>query len=160
MLQACPENGARLLDNIPRLENVAKMIRQQQTVDKAAFPSISQRGACMLRIAIEVDRQRVKTDSYGAALRMVRAILRGFPEEMLLALEDYVPPEVTFDVKRLPVLGLRVSMILEEDVFTTDGNCMVVQKGTTLNAVLVERISNFAQTRGIREPIAVRGIRL
>ena len=160
MFRAHPETGARLLANIPRLENVAEMIRQQQTAGNAASANISQRGACMLRIALEIDRRRLKAASYKAALGQVRAVLHGFPEEMLLALEDYAPPKASFDVKRLQVHELRALMILEEDVLTKDGNFMIALKGTTLNATLIERIGNFVKTRGIRQqPIQVRVIR-
>jgi CheY-like chemotaxis protein len=160
MFRAHPENGARLLDNIPRLENVAEMIRLQQTTGTAASTSTSKRGACMLRIALEIDRQRLKTASYISAVGRVRAILRGFPEEMLLALESYVPPEAACDIKRLQVSSLRALMILEADVMTIQGDFMIVQKGTTLNDVLIERIGNFEKVRGIRQPVPVRVIRL
>ena len=33
---------------------------------------------------------------------------------------------------------------------------MVISKGTTLTVTLIERIQNFARTRGVREPIQVR----
>jgi CheY-like chemotaxis protein len=159
MFRAHPETGARLLANIPRLENVAEMIRQQQTAGNAAPANISQRGACMLRIALEIGRRRLKAASYKAALGQVRAVLHGLPEEMLLALEDYAPPKASFDVKRLQVHELRALMILEEDVLTKDGNFMIALKGTTLNATLIERICNFVKTRGIRQqPIQVRVI--
>jgi CheY-like chemotaxis protein len=159
MFRAHPENGARLLDNIPRLENVSEMIRQQHTAGKTPSTNTSQRGACMLRAALEIDRQQLKTASYKAALGQTRAILRGFPQEILLALEDYVPLDAARDIRRLQISGLRASMILEEDVLTIDGNFMIVQKGTTLNATLIERIGNFAKMHGIREPVPVRVIR-
>jgi DNA-binding response OmpR family regulator len=160
MFRAHPENGARLLAKISRLENVAEMIRQQQTIGRGASGGISQRGACMLRIALEIDRRRLKAASWQATLRQVRAVLHGFPEEMLLALEDYVPPEAGFDIKRLQVHDLRALMILEEDLLTKDGNFMLALKGTTLNTTLIERIGNFVKTRGISpQPVPVRVIR-
>jgi DNA-binding response OmpR family regulator len=160
MFRAHPESGARLLANIPRLENVAEMIRHQQTIGRDASDGISQRGASMLRIALEIERVRPKAVSWKAALMQVRDVLRGFPAEMLLALEDYAPPKASFDIRRLHVHELRALMILEEDVLTKDGNLMISLKGTTLNATLIERIGNFAKSRGIgQQPIPVRVIR-
>jgi response regulator RpfG family c-di-GMP phosphodiesterase len=101
MFRAHPGIGARLLAHIPRLENVAEMIRQQQTIGATASGGAIQTGACLLRIALEVDRQLLKGVPFKAALAHVRAVLHGFPEELLLALEDYVPPEAGFDVKLL-----------------------------------------------------------
>ena len=42
-----PESGARLLANIPRLEDVADMIRRQQTADGTGASGDAERGACM-----------------------------------------------------------------------------------------------------------------
>ena len=46
-------------------------------------------------------------------------------------------------------------MILEDDVVTEDG-ITVISKGTTLTVTLIERVRNFARTRGVRDPIQVR----
>jgi hypothetical protein len=81
---------------------------------------------------------------------------RTLPRDLLDALRDYVPPKTLFEIKRLQVHELRALMILEDDVVTKDGAFMIIQKGTTLNFTLVERIGNFAKTRGICQPIRVR----
>jgi hypothetical protein len=47
-------------------------------------------------------------------------------------------------------------MILEDDVVTDEGSLTVISKGTTLTVTLIERVQNFARTRGVREPIQVR----
>ncbi len=47
-------------------------------------------------------------------------------------------------------------MILEDDVVTEDGSLTVISKGTTLTVTLIERVRNFARTRGVRDPIQVR----
>jgi hypothetical protein len=51
---------------------------------------------------------------------------------------------------------LMPGMILEDDVVTEEGSFTVIAKGTTLTVTLIERVRNFARTRGIREPIQVR----
>jgi len=51
---------------------------------------------------------------------------------------------------------LSPGVILETDVVTEDGSLTVISKGTTLTMTLVERVQNFARTRGVREPIQVR----
>jgi hypothetical protein len=58
-------------------------------------------------------------------------------------------------VKRLAAPQLLPGMILEDDLVTTDG-ITVISKGTTLTVTLVERVQNFARTRGVRDPIQVR----
>lgn len=156
MFREHPENGARLLANIPRLESVAEMIRRQQTVSAANPASATERGAWMLRLAIELDRRVLKGVDFGAALTELRSSSPAFPPEMLGALEGYTPAGLAFEIKRLLVPQLRASMILEDDLLTKDGSCLILQKGTTLNLPLLERIRNFAVTRGVREPIRTR----
>jgi response regulator RpfG family c-di-GMP phosphodiesterase len=156
MFRNHPESGARLLTNIPRLENVAEMIRRQQTADGTSASGVAERGACMLRVAVELDKRMVLEVPFKTALDQLRVILRTLPRDLLDALRDYVPPKTAFEIKRLHVHELRVSMILEDDVVTKDGAFMILQKGTTLNLTLVERIGNFAKSRGICQPIRVR----
>jgi CheY-like chemotaxis protein len=157
MFRSHPENGARFLGNIPRLENVAEMIRCQQTVRPDSAPAgIAQKGACMLRIALELDRQMLQMVPYEVALSNAQSALLGFPQEMLRALEDYSPPKLAYEIKRLQISELRPSMIVEDNVATKDGNLMIIPRGTALSVALIERVRNFAKTRGIVEPIHVR----
>ena len=69
--------------------------------------------------------------------------------------DKYSRPISEFEIRRLPISELRSSMILEEDMLTLDGKFRILQKGTTLNQTLVERMHNFAATRGVRPQIRV-----
>jgi DNA-binding response OmpR family regulator len=159
MFCAHPDSGAALLANIPRLESVAEMIRQQQIAGNIDTSNPVHRGACMLRIAIELDRKSLRAIPLRTALLQLRTTLRSFPLALVDAMNDYTPPETAFEIRRLPVHELRSAMVLEDDVLTKDGGYMVLHKGAQLNATLIERIANFARTRGIVQPIHVRVIR-
>jgi hypothetical protein len=113
----------------------------------------------MLRIATELDRKLLRAIPFKTALIQVRTMLRGFPQALMDALNDYTPPETAFEIRRLTVRELPSSMVLEDDLMTKDGSFMVLQKGAELNVTLIERIGNFGKTRGITEPIRVRVIR-
>ena len=132
------------------------MIRRQQTADGTGASGDAERGACMLRVALELDSRMVRAVPFRTALDQLRAIPRTLPRDLLDALRDYAPPKTAFEIKRLHVHEPRASMILEDDVMTKDGAFLILQKGTTLNFTLVERIGNFAKTRGICPPIRVR----
>jgi hypothetical protein len=153
------ENGSRLLADISRLGNVSEMIRLQQTITGAIGGMPAERGACALRIAVELDRRMVRLIPFKMALAQLRAIPKGFPQEVLDALDDYSPPTAAFETKRLQAHELRASIILEEDVITKDGKFMILAKGATLSVTLVDRVGNFAKTRGICQPIRVRVVR-
>ena len=157
MYRAHPEVGFRLLSRIPRLEVVAEMIRLQQ-VETAnwAKNDVAERGSRMLKTAQELDRRTLRGIPFQTACDQLRAAPGKYPTALLDALKDYSPSRVHFEVKRLPAQQLLPGMILEDDVVTEDGSLTVISKGTTLTITLIERVRNFARTRGVRDPIQVR----
>jgi CheY-like chemotaxis protein len=156
MYQAHPDVGFRLLSRIPRLENVAEMIRLQQ-VETSSWASneTAERGSRMLKTAQELDRRTLRGIPFQTVCDQLRAAPGKYPTALLDSLKGYSPSRVHFEVKRLPSPQLLPGMILDDDVVTENG-LTVISKGTTLTVTLVERVQNFARTRGVREPIQVR----
>lgn len=157
MYRGHPEVGFRLLSQIPRLGTVAEMIRLQQVeTSNWADNAVGERGSHMLKTAQELDRRTLRGIPFQTACGQLRAAPGKYPTALLDALQGYSPSRVHFEVKRLPSPQLQPGMILEDDVVTEQGSLMVISKGTTLTATLIERVQNFARTRGVREPIQVR----
>jgi putative two-component system response regulator len=156
MYRAHPAVGFRLLSLIPRLENVAEMIRLQQVeATNWANNDAAERGSCLLKTAQELDRRTLRGIPFQTACDQLRATPGKYPTVLLDSLKGYSPSRVHFEVKRLPSAQLLPGMILDNDVVTENG-LMVISKGTTLTITLIERVQNFARTRGVREPIQVR----
>ncbi len=157
MYRAHPDVGFRLLSRIPRLENVAEMIRLQQVeTSNWANNDVAERGSRMLKTAQELDRRTLRGIPFQTACDQLRAAPGKYPTALLDSLKGYSPSRVHFEVKRLPAQQLLPGMILEDDVVTEEGSLTVISKGTTLTVTLIERVQNFARTRGVREPIQVR----
>jgi CheY-like chemotaxis protein len=157
MYREHPDAGFSLLSQIPRMENVAEMIRQQQVeTSNWAKNDVAERGSLMLKTAQELDRRTLRGIPFQTACDQLRAVPGKYPTAILDALKDYSPSRVHFEVKRLPAPQLLPGMILEDDVVTEDGSLTVISKGTTLTVTLIERVRNFAKTRGVRDPIQVR----
>jgi CheY-like chemotaxis protein len=157
MYRAHPDIGHQLLSRIPRLENVAEMIRLQQVeTSHWANSDVAERGSRMLKTAQELDRRTLRGVPFQTACDQLRSASAKYPTALLDALKDYAPSRVHFEVKRLESQQLFPGMILEDDVVTEEGSLTVISKGTTLTVTLIERVRNFARTRGIREPIQVR----
>jgi response regulator RpfG family c-di-GMP phosphodiesterase len=157
MYRAHPDVGFRLLSRIPRLENVAEMIRLQQVeTSNWASNDVAERGSRMLKTAQELDRRVLRGIPFPTACDQLRAAPGKYPIALLDALKQYSPSRVHFEVKRLLSQQLSPGMILEDDVVTAEGSLTVISKGTTLTVTLIERVQNFARTRGVREPIQVR----
>ena len=157
MYRSHPDVGFRLLSRIPRLENVAEMIRLQQVeTSNWANNDVAERGSRMLKTAQELDRRTLRGIPFQTACDQLRAASGKYPTALLDSLKGYSPSRVHFEVKRLPSQQLLPGMILEDDVVTEEGGFTVISKGTTLTVTLIERVQNFARTRGVREPIQVR----
>ena len=156
MYRAHPDIGFQLLARIPRLETVAEMIRLQQVeTSNWASNDVAERGSRMLKTAQELDRRTLRGIPFQTACDQLRSAPGKYPVALLEALKDYSPSRIHFEVKRLPAQQLLPGMILEENVVTQDG-ITVISKGTTLTVTLIERVLNFARTRGVLEPIQVR----
>ena len=75
---------------------------------------------------------------------------------MLDALTGYFPEETGSEVRRLPLRGLRAGMVIEDDLLSKEGNLLILKGGTILTEVWIERLENFAKTRGTQELVSVR----
>jgi len=160
MFRAHPESTARLLSKIPRLESVADMIRGQQMPEaESSIIEQSRPGARMLHLALELDRRVYRGVPCDSALAELR-LSRRFDTRMLDALRSYSPAAGDFEVRQLPLRELRAGMILEIDVFSKDGNLLILKKGTVLGETWIGRLENFSKTRGAQELIKVRIPRL
>ena len=138
------------------METVAEMIRLQQVeTSNWASNDVAERGSRMLKTAQELDRRTLRGIPFQTACDQLRSAPGKYPVALLEALKDYSPSRIHFEVKRLPAQQLLPGMILEENVVTQDG-ITVISKGTTLTVTLIERVLNFARTRGVLEPIQVR----
>jgi putative two-component system response regulator len=157
MYRTHPEVGFRLLSQIPRLENVAAMIRRQQMeTSNWALGDAVERGSLLLKTAQELDRRILRGIPLAAACDQLRAAPAMYPAEILDALKDYSAPGVHFELRRLSPAQLKVGMILQDDLVTEMGSFTVIARGAKLTPTLVERIRNFDRTRGVRQPIQVR----
>ena len=153
MFDEHPEIGQRLLAHIPRLEQVAAMIRGQRVIDDDSHPT-ERLGAEMLRIAIAVDRLVAGGSSLQGAVAKL-AIGGGYDKLLLNTLRDFHGPKRSDIVRAVHVRELVSFMVLDEDVRAKNGN-VVVSKGRVLSVALIERLTNWQRGAGIVEPIRVR----
>ncbi|MCB1020202.1 MAG: response regulator [Bryobacterales bacterium] len=155
-----PGVGERLLGNVPRLGNVARIVgRQSEPCDPEALAGDPREwdpvaaGAAVLSASIELDRRlHLGAEPAEAAAELREAL--GVPEaivEALLAAEAR-PERLT--ARDLTFEGLEPGMIVDEDILTRNGACLV-GRGHELSPALIERLANFRAGAGLREPIRV-----
>ncbi|MDP3071017.1 MAG: HD domain-containing phosphohydrolase [Opitutaceae bacterium] len=167
MLARVPRTGSDLLANIPRLENVSRIVLyQQKNFDGTGFPNDSVKGeeiplgSRLLRVLADL----LELESHGQARAKALAELRGRaghydPRMLELVGECFQVGEEAVDrqnptVMEVTLQGLRVNHMLVEKIETNDG-VMIMGAGTLITPMLLEKLRNFSTVVGVREPLFV-----
>ena len=156
-----PETARKLLERIPRMENVTEMIALQRkrfdeftdAMRETMYEEILL-GAQMLKAATEYDRLLFQGKGRGEALGLMRSQKRVYNPRILdiLATVRVASPE---QVLSLHVDQVGVGMVALDDVLAKNGT-LVVAKGQIITPPLLKGLNNFSRQIGIIEPIRVR----
>jgi response regulator RpfG family c-di-GMP phosphodiesterase len=156
-----PMIASNLLSNIPRMEGVAEIILYQEKHFDGSGDPVDDRqgktiplGARILKAALDFDVLEVNGTPSHQALRGLKDRQGWYDPAVLQAMEAFLGGESRRTVKELSLRELTSNMILAEDIYTMKGQ-LLISKGQEVNAVLINRLMNFAKTTGIREPIHV-----
>ncbi len=156
-----PEVGAKLLEKIPRLENVTKMIALQQTRYDAYteailddYPEEVITGAQILKAVIDFDLQLFQGATQGEALTWLRKQKGRHNREIIDALAG-IKVEEQFQIVVLHVQEIVTGMIPVEDILAKNGS-LIIPKGQTITWPLVQGLKNFARQVGVVEPIKLQ----
>ncbi len=152
----------RILGHIPRLEGVRNILRYQlQRYDGNGVPLDGVRGTALplgarvLKAVIACDRLESWGLERADAVSNLREDRGGHDPRVLEALaprrRGVAASKVVF------VNRLTEAMVLDEHVYSKDG-LLLAQRGTPLGTSLIERLRNFAVTRGVREPFRVLSV--
>lgn len=169
LLTRLPEVSHRLLAHIPRLDEVRRIVLyQDKNYDGTGFPLDSVKeedipvGARILKLLSNL------VDLEGDGVPMARAL------ELMRKQEGHYDPRVLdavfacFDVYpnttpthnkeplRLHLKNLQLGQTLVANITTLD-EILIVEAGTKITSTLLERLHNFAELSGIKEPIIVEG---
>jgi ActR/RegA family two-component response regulator len=161
VFSAHPAVAERLLENIPRLEKAARMIRNQSNAPPPEERSESlfaetdgvTMGTAILRAALEFDRlTNAGRPRHDALMQMGQSGL--FHTRLLDALETVDVQSVQRKVLRLRVTELNTTMIANQDICTSNG-VLLLPKGEDLSMPMIEKLRGFARTVGIPQPLSV-----
>jgi response regulator RpfG family c-di-GMP phosphodiesterase len=150
-----------LLKNIPRLEEIARIISyQEKHFDGTGIPVDEVRrleiplGARVLKVALDFDTLLTAGLSKSKAITQLKHREGWYDPGVLTALEAVVWIEGKYLVKVIHLKDLQDSMILDDDVFTMNGT-LLIAKGQEVTRLIIQRLHNFAETEGIKEPLQV-----
>ncbi len=161
MFSSHPALGSKLLQKIPRLENVAVMIEKQNlpfkrftASGKPEKPDTVTMGAQILKTALDFDRLFINGMSAPEAVE--RMLQR--PEEcnpsIVKTLRNLEWRRMGSTVKLVKISELDIGMVIDQNVSTNKG-VLVVTKGQEVNYLLLERLKNFRSNRSISGELRV-----
>jgi ActR/RegA family two-component response regulator len=157
-----PAAAARLIERIPRLETVAKIIAAQlgppgsapvpaheELLDPVFF------GAAVLQAAIEFDDRRSRGLSHADALADMRLRQNRYPPEIVSAMAGVEAVESSDPVQNIPLKRLAPGMVLEQDICGRNGMCLV-GRGQQMTPALLQRLRGFSHMMDADAAVAVR----
>lgn len=157
-----PRIAEELLSNIPRLETIREILACQDRAfdgsgdarDRVAGERLPL-GARILKIVLDFDTLESQGRSVEECFRALRARSGTYDPELLQAFEDLVTgQEAESETLALSVRELRPGMILVTDVVSLSGK-LLVSRGHEVSVGMLERLRNFAENIGLREPVRV-----
>jgi response regulator RpfG family c-di-GMP phosphodiesterase len=167
VLARVPKIGAELLENIPRLGGVARIVLyQSKHFDGSGFPvdAVSglniPLGARILKVLSDLVQLEAKKIPKFRALEQMQQRLGWYDPAILAAAcacFNADLPGLTRVGKITRAVGwqeLRAGQTLHSDVRTVE-EVLIVTAGTRITPVLMERLKNFAQIGGLKEPIEI-----
>ena len=155
VMSRVPEVGARLLEKIPRLENVAAFVRyQQKQYDGSGCPTDSVAaedipiGARILKVLGDLAAIEAKAVSKAGAFQRMQERKGWYDPDVLAAASRCFDVWLGIPDKKRPppqlmrIEDLRTSHVLAQDIRTKDGS-LIMAADTKLSPTILEKLVNF-----------------
>lgn len=152
-----PQIGGRLLSRIPRLEQVAEIVRRQNE----PYVTTASRGpddrlgfaANILKCAIDFEMLVAHGTSHADAILKMQTDRDRYRPEIVSALAESVPTSRV--VREVNIADMCDGMILDENLVTLKGE-LLLSRGNEVSATLRERLTSLSRSmRGVKEPVRV-----
>lgn len=166
MIDQAPAAGAEFLANIPRLETVSQIVRfQGKNFDGSGFPADAVAGDSIPKasriLKVLIDRLRLRHAGHGPnkITEIMNQRVGWYDPEVLSAVVGKSPVSAVMlspqnSCRLVSLQEIQLGMVLAEDI-RTNYDMLIVKARTKINAILLQRLHNFAQLGGLREPIRV-----
>lgn len=156
-----PLIGYKLLVNIPRLEVVASIIKDQQKpfeeypqqIESGDVHKISM-GAQILKVALDYDQLIHNDVPHVEAVKKLQEKSRQYNPEIVIALGDKEIITGGWLVKLVNSESAEIGMIVDEDIHAKNGG-LVMAKGHEMSMASLERLQQLAKGIGVIEPFRV-----
>ena len=155
-----PKVGAALLDNIPRIEEIVKMIEIQLTPYEqlAEVDDLDEEislGAQILRISSDYDLLLIQGNSHSEAVQHLKKHKELYNPDMITMMKKMRVTENESVILHVAVKDISIGMIAENDIIAKNG-AMLTPKGQEITWPVLQGLQNFSQKVGVQEPVCVR----
>lgn len=166
MIRQTPRIGSQLLANIPRLQDVARIVLyQQKNFDGTGFPQDEVRGdqipleSRILKVLLDLAESETKgVPQRDAAFRMRQRTGTYDPAvvDAVVRLIDARPRSTGTQekVKEVGYEELEPGQVIRADIKTKDG-MLIALAGTTVSSTLVERLRHYYILKSLEKPITI-----
>lgn len=158
VMQDIPLISSKLINHIPRLENIAEMVRLSNKVnhlihkDAGAIEGRILLGADMLKIALLFDNLLESGHNHKSAIALLEK--NDEVRQELIGKLSTLQPENEDSTITVKVDNLLPGMVLLENM-VTDNNSTLLAKGTELTEELLVRIKLYTRNQKISRPIKI-----
>lgn len=155
LVETQQKTGHDLIQQIPRLEPVAKIVAAQKQlwgIRERAHSATESRGH-LLRVAFDFDEQVMLGGSPGDIVARMRSNGKYDPS-FLSALESIQIDCANSDVRQIRLEHLQPGMILNSDVYSK-AKLLMLARGQEVTPSMLACLRRCASTVGIEEPISV-----
>jgi hypothetical protein len=161
MYASHPQIAGQLLGSIPRLERVAAIVAQQlepMDIDSAATDlrqwEADHIGGLVINIATRLDDLLSSGVPHERAIETLKRRVSNLPAPLATALDSLQPARQAPEKVMVRVSGLRIGMVLDQDLVSASGLCLV-PKGQAITHSLLMRLQSIALGAGVQEPFRV-----
>jgi response regulator RpfG family c-di-GMP phosphodiesterase len=158
-----PQIGARMLENIPRMQGVAYIIRNQLKLYDEFDNSDKENeevnlGAQILKAVYDYDLLLFQGMNHVKAIQLLQEKTQSYhPEILKLMARIRLTDEIT-EIVSLNINDIAVGMVVEEDVLAKN-NTLLASKGQEITRTVLQGLVNFSRQVGVREPVRVRVVK-
>jgi len=162
IFDAHPSVTASMLEKIPRLGEVAEMVKRQQCSyrdyrqQEDALPDDPAiLGGLMLRAALDFNLLISRNMSPSEAVKTMRRRRDVYHPKLLDCLASMKHLERDMEVRAIGVKDVTAYMVADQDIRTTNG-LLLIAKGQEVSQPILERLWSFSKTTDIAEPFRMR----
>ena len=167
MVARVPEAGSLMLDSIPHLGNVARIILyHRKNFDGSGLPfdGVAREeipiGSRILRVLSDLVRFEAAGTSKFKALEQMKTRVGFYDPRLVQAafasfeMDLCAPGLPETSTQEIRMKELRIGQVLRSNI-ETRGGMMIAAAGTIVSQMVMEKLRNFDALSGIREPIRV-----